>query len=134
MTVPLPWSLSKDDPSGQDLEDRLQENFDKLAQQFPVAGGNLSNDVLRLAVTGTSRKVAFGSVSLTWTAAVSSAQATVTHGLGGAPVAVIATGDSGLALGFYVIASSVGATTFDLQGVTTAAVSQTHTAYWLAVA
>jgi hypothetical protein len=36
MTVPLPWSLSKDDPAGADLEDRLQENFDKLAQQFPV--------------------------------------------------------------------------------------------------
>jgi hypothetical protein len=36
MTLPLPWTLSKDDPAGSDLEDRVQEMFDKLAQQFPI--------------------------------------------------------------------------------------------------
>ena len=42
MTIPMPWTFSKDDPAGPDLEDRLQENLDKLAQQFPLGIQNVS--------------------------------------------------------------------------------------------
>ena len=36
MTQPLPWTFSADDPAGPDLENRLQEVLDVLAQQLPV--------------------------------------------------------------------------------------------------
>lgn len=39
MTIQLPWSFSKDDPAGVDLEDRLQEVLDAIAAQVtPLAG------------------------------------------------------------------------------------------------
>jgi hypothetical protein len=64
MTLPLPHTLSStDNEDGTPSIDRVQENFDELAKQFPIASGNLANDVLKLVVTGTSRKVQFGTLA-----------------------------------------------------------------------
>ncbi len=39
MTIPLPWTFSRDDPAGDELEARLQDVFDVLAQQVtPLQG------------------------------------------------------------------------------------------------
>lgn len=115
------------------VEDRqVQLNFDKLAQQFPIAGQNLANDVLRLAATGTSRKIAFGSSTVTFSASAEGTKA-VTHNLGATPTAilalpVLATGESL----FCAVRSGATSTsaTFQFRTDDATAISATFTFYW----
>lgn len=78
MTLPLELGGLGDQYTRRALEE--------IAKQFPLHAANLANDVLLLSVVGTKRKVAFGSGSATWTAAIRSANSTNAHGLGVAPV------------------------------------------------
>lgn len=40
MTLQLPHAFSKDVPAGADLEDQLQDVFDEISKQFPIAPSN----------------------------------------------------------------------------------------------
>lgn len=134
----------------------VQQNFDLLAQRFPLASRDLANNsvtsakivpgtivpsdvatgtFLELAVTGTARKVAYGNNTVTWTAAVGSATRTVTHGLGTTPQAIYLTirGGFGSAAVIAVYDFNIGATTFDVAGSASAVVSITATFDWMAI-
>jgi hypothetical protein len=144
MTQTWPWTFSKDDPAGVDLEDRLQDVLDTIGQQFPVSGANLSNDVLRLNTTGTSRVIAMGTNTVTFTAAALSAETTITHGIVKAGVATapanIQLTAAGHLVGTYspitvsVKEGSVTTTQFVVQGLHNAALTRTVTFYWTAIA
>lgn len=137
------------------LAEQSQQNFDDLARAVgdaPVvnagdaAGGALSGTypnpalavgtVLQLAATGTTRKVAFGTASVSYSASNTSSTATVTHGLGTTPSVVVAIqsndGDGRIA---SVGVSSIGSTTFVLQARDWAGstVTKTSTLYWVAI-
>lgn len=106
---------------------RAQANFEQLE--------SLWASVLALPPGGNSSpRVAYGSKALTWTAAVDSAVASVTHGLGRVPTIVVATI---VATGADREFAQVGASTstaFDLIGsATSGAFTGTRTAYWLAI-
>lgn len=98
--------------------------------QALLAGGFLK------LVTAADMKMAVGSQSLTWTASTDSNTPTITHGLGTTPSYVFATAKSAPAFaGIPALNPSVyTATTFDLNGRTPGAVSQTLTVHWLAIA
>lgn len=90
--------------------------------------------LLELAVTGTGRKIAFGTVSVAFAASPSSSTATITHGLGTTPAVVLATMRGlGPGVAVYPVTGSVGATTFQVQGEATAAITATVTIDWLAI-
>lgn len=140
MTVPLPWSFGREEPAGVYLENRLQEQFDALAQQFPVGSANLANDVLRLNTTGTSRKVAFGTAAIPWPGAAALSNAvTVAHGLGTTPIMFVMfmvdqTGSGKC----FAIGNNMDATNivgyFQTQSGFTPAAGNNGTAGWLAIA
>lgn len=109
----------------------VQRNLDHIARQFPVAARNLANDVLLLAVPGTGRKVAFGSSSATWTAAVLSGAVTIAHGLGVAPGYVGAQTQAQL-FDFKVTADATNLTITGFRTDNTA-VSSTVNFYWVAI-
>jgi hypothetical protein len=134
MTLSLPWTFSKDDPAGPEFENRLQDVFDTLGQQFPVSGANLANDVLRLATTGTSRKVAFGTGSVTLTASTVGTS-TVTHGLNATPAAVLALPilNAGEFLTSSAVSGSATSTQVQIQFVAGSVVTITRSFYWLAI-
>lgn len=131
MTLPLETAAVEDQYARRAL--------DQVAQHFPVHAADLAADVLLLGSTGTQRKVVFGSATLTWTAAVTSAVATVTHGLGTTPVSVVlgmqaAAGRADLFA--VIINASITSTQFQLQGVVgNQAVAFTGSApcYWVAI-
>lgn len=121
MTQNWPWTFSKDDPAGADLEDRIQDVLDAIGQQFPVGNANLSN------------RVVYGGNSATWVAAVASGVVTITHGLGSAPTAVVVTFSTiGSGVHAWGEVGNVGATTFQVQGVSPAAITATLGFYWVA--
>lgn len=116
----------------------VQFNFDQIAQKFPLQLQDLATGiVLELNVTGTARKVAFGSSSVTWAAATISGQTTVAHGLGSTPVTVIAFGKNPVNV-YTVFSESAAAdsTNFYIKGYVASgvAVSASQNFYWLAIA
>lgn len=132
MTLPLPESFV-DDP-------KVQRNLDEIAMQFPVAGKNLAHDVLRLATTGTSRKAAFGSATLTFPGGSAFSNSLgVTHGLGATPVAVLLTPHPPNASGtiFVYLNTPYDSTTFTVVGRSDNGANlgpTTRVFYWLAIA
>lgn len=126
MSLPLPWSFSKDDPAGPDLEDRLQEQFDKIAISFPDLGG-------------ASLAFRVGSNTVTWAGATPySGNAIVNHGLGGVPATVVCMGANPSGFGWFVFENAARTTTtFTVQGcspVLNPAAATVGTFYWLAIA
>ena len=97
MTLPLPdpyvgGPIADADPR-ETLKERFdgtQRNFEALALAFPLGPQHLAAGVLKLAVQGTERKVAFGSATVATPAAANLFDVTVTHGLGATPVIVVA--------------------------------------------
>lgn len=83
MTLPLEL--------GAITDSNVRRAFEQLAQRFPLHAADFANDVLLLAVTGTARKIAIGTGTVTFTAAVFSAASTITHGLGTTPTVVLGT-------------------------------------------
>lgn len=77
MTLPL---QAVADPS-------TDQNFRQIAEQFPVAAGNLAKGLI-FSVAGTNLKVATGLSSWTWTASTLSATKVIPHGLAAAPTFV----------------------------------------------
>lgn len=122
MTLPLELGAIQDP--------NIRRAFEQVAQQFPLHSQNLANDVLVLASTGTARKVAFGTSTVTFTASTVSATTNVTHGLGVAPISVQLTSE---ALGIGLVVSAKGSTTFTAQGWTPTATSGTITFDWVAI-
>jgi hypothetical protein len=122
MTLPLPHTLSStDNEDGTPSIDRVQENFDELAKQFPIANANLGTRVVR------------GGTTATWAAAVASGVVTVTHGLGATPTAVVATFNAiGSGVHAWAEVGTVTSTTFQVQGVSNAAITATLGFYWVA--
>lgn len=103
-----------------------------------VGAGELATGiVLQLNTTGTARKVAFGTKSVTFPNAKVSTVQSVTHGLASTPVLVLATPTvtSGGRHDTSASVDSVGATTFNLYGVVAEDVNTTDTLsiYWLAI-
>lgn len=96
-------------------------NLEKLASLIRQLQG---------AMDGRSMKVGTGTA--TWTAAVSSANVVVNHGLSAAPTVVV-TGTRDDLFGYAVTART--ATTFTVKGFTThnAAVSTSRTFDWIAI-
>lgn len=111
--------------------DDAQQNFEAL-ESLDILD-QTAESVLQLAVTGTKRKIAFGTVSLTFTASTTSAAASVSHGLGVAPVGVWLQLGALTAVGGAVTATS--SSTFTAQAFTTnvATVTGTVPFYWLAI-
>jgi hypothetical protein len=107
-------------------------NFEQL-QTLDIL--NLTAEsVLQLAVTGTRRRVAFGSQSLTFSASVSATPATVTHGLGVTPIAVVATpviATSTTVVAAYV--ASLGASSFVLNSTASVALTGSQSYLWIAI-
>lgn len=99
----------------------IQFNFDKLAQLVIDTGGQ-------------TLKLRAGSATLTWAASDTSGDATVSHGLGSEPVAVIATSDFNTAYAAITVISK-DATDFVLRGRDVAGTSRTgsNTVYWAAI-
>jgi len=86
--------------------------------------------VLQLASTGTTRKISFGTASVTFSASTSSAIATITHGLGATPALVIATpAGSNMWLSY----SNLTGTTFDIQGFRDTLTTGTPPFGWIAI-
>lgn len=125
MTLPLPWAKLGDH--------QVQENFERIAQQFPVASQNLGNDVLRLGVTGTARKITFGVQSVVWTASTTATPVAVSHGLGTTPVVVQMTMGTGTLSQITLWASALGASQFTINGLSSLSITNTVTVYWVAI-
>ena len=124
--VPTPERLAQ-------LFEAIQTNFEQLAQLFPLQGNALANVALLLASTGTKRKVAFGSTTITGTGAVSATKE-VAHGLGVKPVVVFAMTSAAQA-DRHASATPTDATNFFLNvtHTTLSAWSGEATVYWLAI-
>lgn len=104
---------------------------DIIAQRFPIHAADLASDVLLLATTGTQRKVAFGTATVTFTAATVSAATAVNHGLGVTPVAVIA---SGVNAAVFYDTRTYTSTQFSAAGYAPfGATSGTFTFAWVAI-
>lgn len=101
----------------------------KLAGEIPAS--KLKNEVLKLAVAGTQRKVAFGKAELPASGVVNSA-VTVAHGLGTTPVVALATME-----GRDVNAAcyNLGEATFTLEcrDFTGGTIGAGAYAYWIAI-
>lgn len=139
MTLPLPFNrIVQQDQAGRDRinPDGVQQNFDALAQAFPLDGSLIGNGVLRLLSGTTRRSVAWGSDSLTFTASASSVGTVVTHGLGATPVVALAVGtEPGNGRTVVVTVSNFTSTTFDVAGFNTTGLAITASTgfYWLAI-
>jgi hypothetical protein len=127
MTLPLPWTFSKDDPAGPDLENRLQDVFDVIAQNALDAGGR-------------SLKLRAGTGTIAWPGgAVLSTVLVSNHGLGATPVAVVACcgGTAGLTLYPSLATFTFTATQFSVQASTVDGQLPLNTAtaavYWIAI-
>jgi hypothetical protein len=128
-TAPLDVSLGAADTSYEDvraLDGITLGSGDKIAAL--VAG----NDLLVLGAIGDGRRVSRGTQNVSTTASVTGS-ATVNHGLGATPGAVIATAVQSTGL-VNVTVNSVGATTFDLviRYTNDVAASATVAVYWIA--
>jgi hypothetical protein len=118
----LPWPLVE-------AHESVQDNMDALASALPNTP--LMQTFIQLA-SGASRKIAFGTTSLTWTAAAQSAVRTVTHGLGVTPLVVLLTfKTSGVVITPHH--QNETTTTFDAFGNATAAITATVNLDWLAI-
>jgi hypothetical protein len=95
----------------------VRRAFEQVSLAFPVRAQNVANDLLLLAVTGTTRKAAFGTTTIHFAAAITSNVVTVNHGLGVAPVSVIVTCETN-AFGAVVVPGTQTrtATSFDVFG------------------
>lgn len=95
-----------------------QFNFDQIAQRFLDAGGRQA-------------KLRFGTTAINIVAGNNGA-ATVTHGMGSTPVAVLCTTDQ---LNWFASADTVGATTFrtQIREYQATAATLTVNVYWAAL-
>lgn len=110
--------------------DDSQLNFEKLQDVLTTPGSQLP--FLQLTAAG-GRKVAFGTVTLTFTASAVSGIATVTHGLGTTPVVA---GCLGGQTGVAAVAFAVGnytSTTFQVQAQAFASFTGTVVCPWIAI-
>jgi hypothetical protein len=122
MTLALPHTLSSTDAEdGTPSIDRVQENFDELAKQFPIGNANLGIRTVR------------GTIVLAWAAAQVSAVGTVTHGLGAQPTSIVATVQAvGSGQHAFAEIGNQNATTFQVQGWSVAAFTGNLTVHWVA--
>lgn len=92
--------------------------------------------VLQLAVTGVTRKVAFGNVNVSWTGPSTVATtATVTHGLGTTPLIVLVTPQINSGFGGTIAAgwNTGTGTTFKIDATLSVSVTATIPFSWLAI-
>lgn len=119
----LPGTLSR--PDAQRIIDAL--NLRLYTQEQAVAKGVVPG----LATTGTQRKIAFGSTSVTFSASKFSGEVEVTHGLGTTPLHIYVTSENA-----EITAGTRGytSTQFTLQaGDWLEAITGTRTIHWLAI-
>ena len=117
------------------LFDAIQGNFEQLAELFPLQQANFANVLLLLVSTGTKRKVAFGSTSVTYSASNVSATKEVTHGLGATPQIVIPVALSFNADHNVTVAAEPGESKFSLVSrvVSGVGVTATVSVFWIAI-
>lgn len=113
------------------------QNFRKLAEQFPIQPKNLANAIgkkfLKLVVPG-SHSVNFGVSSLTWTAAQSAASKEIAHGLKTTPLYVWPAIKFSSTSSAYANAGNYGSEKFTLYGFNApGALSATLEVVWLAI-
>jgi hypothetical protein len=139
MALPRPTSQQNLFPGVTGLVDALERGQLAQAMNADTLDGIDSLGFLQLA-TAASRKVAFGSATITWAGGVpAGGTAVITHGLGATPVTVVALSTvttGGFAVATY-LTGAPGATTFTVNGYAQGgnpAAATTCTVYWLAIA
>lgn len=124
---------SSEDPKVHDALQQIQTVVNGELDDGNLNPGAITS-LLRLAVAGTGRKVAFGSQTLTWAGGNTSDAPTVTHGLGVTPTAIVANvvciGSGQMA---FAVTGTPSTTTFPLQGYSIAVFTGTLSANWVAI-
>lgn len=123
-----------------DLEQLEQQGIFNDTALGGALAGKLPNPtlatgtVLQLLSTGTTRKLTFGTISLVWTAATTSAAVTLSHGLGAAPQATFTQLQGAGVFGLGCTVTAVTSTQITFQGFTTAGgvLTGTFGFYWMA--
>lgn len=100
-----------------------------------ASASSSSSEVLKLAVAGGDRRVAFGTATLSFSASTNSATTTVPHGLGLTPLIVIATAISSPTFGQIPTfnAFTFDASNFKINGEITTAYTGSIDFSWLAI-
>lgn len=121
MTFPLPWPTVTDFSSNKVSAVAVQENFEALAGAVIGTGGS-------------QPEVRYGTSTCTWTASNTSAQQTVVHGMGKAPVTVIVSSRN-LFASYAVNGGNITSTGFGVFGFDTRGTAQTQTLTfdWVAI-
>lgn len=119
---------------------RVQQCLDFLTRQFPITAGALADSAKELfpqLAEGGSRKVNFGSVQVEFAGGTNiSKEATVTHGLGTTPSAVLLQSAAFDGEAYNAEVATVGATTFKTRFLFQAFIpgaGTKRTIYWLAI-
>lgn len=116
----------------------VQYNFEKLLARFPITSADLGAGAVKTPSTGL-RTLGWGQGTLTWPGgSVTSNTITITHSLGGTPLALDCNLFGGANHVTFRVSPSPTNTTFDVSARTTDGVSPPNTQadpfYWIGVA